>query len=130
MQILVNKVLRCLTKLDNETSTVELHLRSNQLSVQQRCAFFSILTAYKIIRKREPSYHFSRYSTRNDYHIGTRNQGIRINYKLSLSRCSYFYRSCRLYNLLPPDLANIDKLTTFKRKLKEWVQCNVPVVPM
>ena len=129
LQILVNKVLRCLTKLDNETSTVELHLRSNQMSVQQRCAFFSILTVYKILRKREPSFHLSRFSSRNDHHIRTRNQGLlRIDYKLSLSRCSYFYRSCRLYNLLPPDLVNIDKLTIFKRKLKEWVQCNVPVV--
>ena len=40
LQIIVNKVLRCLTGLDRETSTRELHEKSGQLSVHQRCAFF------------------------------------------------------------------------------------------
>ena len=39
LQILVNNVLRSITGLPREVSTALLHSKSNQLSVQQRCAF-------------------------------------------------------------------------------------------
>ena len=132
LQILVNKVLRCLTGLDRDTSVVELHLRSNQLSVQQRCAYFSIMSAYKVLRNKEPHYHSSRFlSNQRGQSRNTRNQGsLRMDYKLSISRCSFFYRSCQLYSLLPAELVEIVKVDVFKRKLKEWVQRNISLVPL
>ena len=131
LQILVNKVLRCLTGLGRETSTLELHSSSNQLSVQQRCAYFSIMSVYKILQKKEPTYHVSRFlSNQRGQCINTRNRGsLRIDYSLSISRCSYFYRSSKLFSLLPADFVNTVKVDIFKRKLKEWVQRNISIVP-
>ena len=131
LQILVNKVLRCLTGSDRETSTIELHRRSGQLSVQQRCAYFSIVAIRKILQHQEPFYHYSRFSsTQRRLSISTRSGGTQcIDYRLSLSRCSFFYRSSRLYSYLPLELRTTEKLEHFKKKLKEWVQKNVPIVP-
>ena len=132
LQILVNRVLRCLTNSDRDTSTIELHARSNQLSVQQRCAFFSLMSVHKIMKTTEPYYHFTQLQcSQREHSISTRNRGaLRIDYRLSLSRSSFFYRSSRLYNCLPADLVNEVNLANFKRRLKEWVQKNINIVPL
>ena len=129
LQILVNKVLRCLTGSDSDTSTIELHKRSNQMSVQQRCAYFSIIAVHKTLQRKEPAYHFSKFSFPQKKY-GTRNRETQqVDYRLSLSRCSFFYRGSRLYSHLPVEIRMSEKLVHFKKQLKQWVQNNVPVVP-
>ena len=132
LQILVNKVLRCLTDSDRDTPTVVLHSKSNQLSVQQRCAFFSLMSMHKTMKRKEPIYHHNRFiSSQRQHNVGTRSNGtLSVDYRLSLSRNSYFYRSSRLYNSLPMDLLNIDSVVIFKKKVKEWLQRHVAVVPL
>ena len=51
LQVLVNKVLRSLTGLTFDTSTKLLHIRSNQLSVHQRCAYFSLVSIFKTLKR-------------------------------------------------------------------------------
>ena len=132
LQILVNKVLRCITGSELETSVVELHEKSQQLSVQQRCAYFSIISIRKVLQREQPSYHLSRFlSTQREQHIGTRSRETpRIDFKLSISRCSFFYRSSVLFSCLPTDLLKVEKLENFKRRLKEWVRRNISIAPI
>ena len=130
LQILVNKVLRYLTNMDYEASTKLLHEKSDQLSVHQRCAYFSLVSMHKVLKRDQPAYHRSRFVQHTNYRIETRNRSsFGVHYKLSLSRCSYFYRSSRLYNLLPDDLVIIDKLELFKKRVKNWVKMNISLSP-
>ena len=132
LQILVNKVLRSITGSDFETSVLELHEKSQQLSVQQRCAYFSIISIHKVLNREQPSYHLSRFlSSQKEQYISTRSRETpRIDYKLSISRCSFFYRSSVLYSCLPTDLVKVETLEIFKRRLKEWVRRNISIAPI
>ena len=133
LQILVNKVLRCPTGLDRETSVMDLHNKSGQLSVHQRCAFFTIVLVHKTLNKKQPEYHFSQLSPSrpDDMVNGRRGRGglRNMNYKLSISRCSYFYRGCKLYNLLPLEITKLDKIMNFKKALKDWTFQNISIIP-
>ena len=84
------------------------------------------------MKRKEPIYHHNRFiSSQRQHNVGTRSNGtLSINYKLSLSRNSYFYRSSSLYNSLPMDLLNIDSVVIFKKKVKERVQIHVAGVPL
>ena len=130
LQILVNKVLRVLTASNYETSTKQLHSKSHQLSVHQRCAFFSLVSVKKYLVCQQPRYHFSKFASRKDQTMRTRSMGSTgADYMLSISRCSFFYRSIRLYRLLPEDLLIMDNLKKFKCKVKDWVIRNVSLLP-
>ena len=130
LQIIVNKVLRCITGLDRETSTRELHEKSGQLSVHQRCAFFTMVLVHKTLITRKPEYHLDRLSSSMPDDMQTRRTGgLRMEYKLSISRCSFFYRGCKLYNLLPSDLKKIDKMASFKKAVKDWTKKNIAIIP-
>ena len=89
LQILVNKVLRSLTGLDRDTPTKELHIKSNQLSVNQRCAFFSILLVHKVLQHKQPEYHYDQFVLNQDYRRNENNVVSRTHYSLSISRCSF-----------------------------------------
>ena len=126
LQILVNNVLRSLTGSVREESTATLHSISNQLSVQQRCAFFSILQVHKTLLKGEPQYHQDQLVLRRTARQRAINQ---VDYRLSLSRGSFFYRRIKLYNTLPREITDIDKIISFKKALKSWVQHEISLVP-
>ena len=129
LQILVNKVLRCITGLDRESSIVDLHNESGQLSVQQQCAFFSILMVHKSILEKQPVYHSNRFVNSQDHRITRRGEYRQVYYRLLTTRCSFFYRGSKLYNLSPVDITKMDDMTSFKKGVKEWTQRNIPLIP-
>ena len=83
LQILVNNVLRSLSSSMRDESTATLHIITNQLSVQQRCAFFSILQVHKTLLKSEPQYHSDQLSLR---HSARQKLVKLVDYRLSISR--------------------------------------------
>ena len=129
LQILVNKVLRSLTGLDRDAPPQELHRKSNQLSVNQRCAYFSILLVHKVLQHRQPKYHYEQLVSKQNNRRIEYNIASRIHYNLSISRCSFFYRGSKLYNLLPMDIVDTRNLNLFKKMVKKWTQEKVPVIP-
>jgi hypothetical protein len=127
LQIIMNKVLRSLTGLDRETPVTTLHNTSGQLSVHQRCAFYTITSVHKAIRQKQPAYSFSKLQPNPASH--TMRNASRVEYKLSISRGSYYYRGSRLYNQLPDSLTQSVKQSVFKKEAKKWVLKNIPVLP-
>ena len=127
LQIIVNKVLRSLTGLDRETHVTTLHDTSGQLSVHQRCALYTITSVHKTIRQKQPAYSYSQFQP-NQASVTMRNAS-RIEYKLSISRGSFYYRGSRLYNNLPDSLIQQAKQSVFKKQAKKWVLENIPVLP-
>ena len=124
LQIIMNKVLRSLTGMDRDTPVSVLTAASGQLSVHQRTALFTLTSVHKAMKSKEPSYSFNQLGL-NQHHANC----SRTEYKLSISRCGYFYRGSRLYNQIPSSLASTSRQSIFKKAAKQWVRDNVPLHP-
>ena len=118
-----------LTGLDRETAIIDLHEKTKQLSVQQRCAFFSIVQVYKTLNEKLPVYHLGRFDSRNIHRVTRSKQNLDVDYRLSISRCSFFYRGAKLYSLLPSEITMLDKVAKFKKAVKAWTMKNIPLLP-
>ena len=129
LQILVNKVLRSLTRLDWDTPVTTLHIASGQLSVHQRTALHTLTSVHKSIQQKKPVYSYSCLQP-SSVPANLRARGkSRVDYMLSISRDSYYYRGSRLYNQLPDTIKQSQTQIIFKQKVKQWVLKNIPVIP-
>ena len=131
LQVLVNKVLRSLTGLDRDTPVSVLTAKSGKISVHQRTALFTLCSVHRALSTKEPTYSFSSLKQRSMDFEQDRHQSNcnKVNYKLCISRCGYYYRGSRLYNAIPSSLVNTTKLSVFKKGAKQWVKCNIPLLP-
>ena len=129
LQIIVNKVLRSLTGLDHYTPVTKLCDASGKLSVHQRTALYTISSVHKALQLHKPVYSYSWFKP-DTQESKLRNQNRnRVDYNLSISRGSYFYRGSRLYGQLPESLVQTSNLMAFKKGAKEWIKKNIPVLP-
>ena len=131
LQVLVNKVLRSLTGLDRDTPSSLLSSKTGQLSVHQRTALFTLTTVHKALRAKEPSYSYSTFKPTPNPGQPVRLQTNcnNVNFNLSISRGSYYYRGSRLYNQIPDSLVNTTSQALFKKGAKQWVKANIPLLP-
>ena len=129
LQVLGNKVLRSLTGLDFETPTSVLASTSGQLSVHQRTALFTLTSIFKVLQNQEPSYSHQLLCPAPDQTGRAKVKCKRVEYKVSISRGSFFYRGSRLFNQLPDSLTKIKKQGVFKKCVKQWVRNNIPLLP-
>ena len=125
LQVLQNCVMRLMTRLEFGTSTEELCRRSNNLSVHQLVAYHSVNQVYRIYNTQRPSYHYNRL-----FHPArTGTTAARIDFRLSLSRSSFFFQASRLWNLLPDLLKTCSSYDVFKNGSKQWTRNNIDVRP-
>ena len=127
----MNKVLRSLTSLPRDTPVSILLAKSGQLSVHQRTALYTATSVHKSIITKEP--HYSSQLLGKNPTI-QRNPRLHyncnmVNYNLSISRESYIYRGCRIYNQLPAELVTKTTLREFRRGAKEWIKKKIPLLP-
>ena len=127
LQVILNNVLRTLTGLDRDTAVTTLHSASGLLSVHQRCALYKLTSVHKAITHQQQAYSYSQFQPNP---ATVRNTGAyRVDYKLSISRGSYYYRGSRLFNKLPDSLQQSANQSTFKKEAKKWIVRNIPVLP-
>ena len=126
LQILVNKVLRSLTGRDRDTPVTVLHDQSGQLSVHQRCAMYTLTNVHKAVNQKLPAYSYYKLKPNP---VQKNQQISRVDYKLSLSRGSYYYRGSKLYSQVPDQITQITNQTSFKKAAKKWVLMSIPVLP-
>ena len=131
LQVLVNKVLRFFTGMDQDTPTSVLATRTGQLSVHQRTAMFTLAAVHKTMLTSEPLYSFSTFRDNQPQPQAGRHQGncARVEYIRLISRCALFYRGSRLYNQLPTSIASIMSQIQFKTAAKQWVRDMIPLQP-
>ena len=132
LQVLQNTVLRLETGLGWYTPTETLVKRANQLSIHQLVAYHSALQVYKCRKTSEPKYMFDRFFLTNDNREGLRsvdNGYISINYDLSLSRGSFYYRASKIFNALPGHIKQKETTLSFKKHLRRWIKENISIVP-
>ena len=96
----------------------------------------TLLQVYKCRTTGEPSFMFKRLfpnTVQQEGNLGPlrslTHENITVNFNLSLSRGSFFYRAARLYNALPPDIKRCPTVPTFKKLLRKWVRHNISLVP-
>ena len=131
LQVIVNKVLRSLTGLARDTPISVLCSSCGQLSRHQRVALFTLTSIHKALSNKEPAH-----SYRTLHSVPNPGQPVRlqtncnrVDYDLSISRGSYYYRGSRLYNQIPSSLANMQIQAVFKTDAKQWVKSHIPLLP-
>ena len=131
LQVLVNKVLRSLTGLGRDTPVSVLCEVSGKLSVHQRTALYTLTSIHKAMLTKKPLYSYENLVSSHDppQHNLRKPSGYTIDYKLSISRGSFYYRGSRLYNQLPVCLTAITNMNVFKTKAKRWVKEFIPLQP-
>ena len=129
LQVLQNSVLRLETWLCKETPVNTLLNEAKQLSIQQLTAYHSLLSVYKCKQSTQPEYMYNRLFGGNRVVRRMPVQEIRIEFDLSLSRSSFFYRASKLWNAITQQAKDSDSVRIFKRLSKEWIKENINTRP-
>ena len=129
LQVLVNKVLGSLTGLDKYTSAAVICSTAGQLSVHQRTALLTLTSVHKALNRKEPSYTNFYLNSTDAQDVRQLTNCKRVEYDLSISRCSFFYRGSPLYNRIPPSMTKITEQSALKMSAKQWVKDNISLKP-
>ena len=131
LQVLQNKVMRIQTSDSFRTPTSTLLQKTRQLSIHQMVAYHTAVQTYNIEKNRAPRYHFERlFGSQTDHNPPeTRHGHHRVEFKLSLTRGSFFYQASRVWAALPTQIKLSRNLCGFKKKSKEWISMNIKVKP-
>ena len=101
------------------------------LSVRQLVFYQTVLGTHKIVTAGKPLHLSRKFSTTHPYKTrqdtgGCLRFGKVFDGKSSLSHDSFCYRGVTDYNSIPSYIKNVNTISTFKFKLKQWVSCNIP----
>lgn len=130
MQKIQNRGMRTMLKCDFMTPKKFMLNCLGWLSISQRIKFNAIVMIFKIKKGLLPNYltneinYVSNISNRtlrnsNDFRLP--------NYRLNITRNSIFYEGLKMYNNLPYHLKEIECLSGFKNKCKQYIMGEYPV---
>ena len=134
LQVLQNKAARSVTKLPWRTSTDTLLSQCGWLSVKQLVKFHSLVLLFKVKTDKKPVYIFNHIGTQAGRN--TRQEADRIsanflkdarNLETGTARKTFIPRTVDDWNELPDEIRAAVSQQVFKRKLRTWVQGNVPL---
>ena len=128
LQVMQNKVARCVTRLGWFTPTKQLLLQCNWLSVRQLATYHTALQVYKARRDHKPEYIdriFSRPFPYNTRAAAGDNIRILQDADYSFSSQSFMVRGSKIWNSLPAELRMINKVDKFKKGLRQWIRDRV-----
>ena len=113
IQILLNKCARMVLKKSRKTRTRSLMVGCGWLYLKELVIFHSSVQMYKIVTFGTPVNLRNKLEIDNDRRITT------IPGRLKISRDSFRWRSTRVWNELPDHVINADKLSAFKKLLRQ-----------
>ena len=131
LQVLQNSTLRLLLGKRYDASTQSLLAESKSLSVNQTVAYSMMSQVWKIRKSGQPRYHYDRLFGRiTNPDVNTRSVAsneLRVDFKLSTGRGSFFYLSSNLWNNLPAEIRESRTWSRFKRTAQQWTKENIPM---
>ena len=132
LQVLQNKAAKIFTGCGWFTPRKKLLQLCRWLSLKQLVFYQSVILAHKIAISRSPLYLVSRMSTEHPRRTrqattGCIRYGENFNANQSLIQKSFCHRAIGNYNSIPTNIRLVQNMTTFKVKLKKWVEMNIPV---
>ena len=141
-----NKAARSVAKLGTFTPTKTLLKARGWMSVRQLMAYHSIMLVHKTMVNRTPIYLYKKLTASGPFQYNTRqaatcppgfsftvshpcsNGTLRqgSGSKLDISKQGWCWRAAEQYNTLPDGLRLERELPNFKKRLKEWIEMNLP----
>ena len=118
--------------MGKDTPIKTLLCQAKQLSLQQLVAYHSVLLVYKCRQVGQPEYLHNRLFpviNENNRLRTAAQQDIRIDFDLSLSRSSFFYRASRIWNALSLEAKESLTVRRFKTLTKQWIKDNISATP-
>ena len=128
VQVIINVVLRALTKLPFETPVQTLLEQSGLLSFHQMCAHSTMKLAHRILKTEQPEVLFSILSNHRPIGNRSRRQSVvQTKFRLSVSRESFISQAAKLFYSLPEEIQMTRNPMIFKRETRKWVERNVTI---
>jgi hypothetical protein len=128
LQVLQNKAARFVTQLDIFTRQEKLLQQCGWLSVKQLVDFHSLVTVFKAKLEQKPAFLQKIISQKFNCNTRAATSGsIVFNQSISgdIAKLAFISRSTKLWNTLPPQIKQAEKIGIFKWKLKTWIKNNV-----
>ena len=129
LQVVQNAAMRAVCKRGKRFPVTELLKETNWMSVRQLAFFHSVVQAWKVVNTRQPVYlHNKLVGNRPRYTDGFVAAGSLVRGRrprLQLIETSWRWRSASQWDQLPRDIREIQQLSNFKSKTKEWVKTNL-----
>ena len=94
------------------------------LSVRQLIFFHTVLQVWKVRTLQTPAYLHHKFVLTNTRSSAQGNLLV-PNVESALARKSFMVRATTSWNMIPPDMKNIQKLSKFKQELKKWTKANI-----
>ena len=132
LQVLQNRAARAVTRKTWFTSTRQLLKECRWLSVNQLVFYQTTLHVHKIVTSGKPDNIRKKFNTDHPYPTrqatgGGLRFGEEFDATSGLSHKSFSYRGTQSYNRVPAYIRKEKSLQTFKYKLKQWVNTNIPL---
>ena len=109
----------------SQTASMDFFRQLGWLDYDHRADYFTALTVHKALQKKQPEYlqifappkhdHNTRSKARKN--LCTQEGSVRTNNKLR----KFSYRACKVWNTLPPELRDIENVSSFKPKLRSYL---------
>ena len=103
--------------------------KTGQLSVNQLGALSTLIMIKKILLSGKPTYISDKLETRPSSGIRSGTSIVPIRTSLNISREGFRYRGTKLFNQLPENLRNEEKISQFKNDVKSRIKQNIPTKP-
>ena len=128
VQVVINVVLRAITRLPMETPVNVLVKQSGFLSFHQMCAHSTLKLVHKILINKQPTFLFNKISELDHRIDRPRRQNFaQTMFKLSVSREGFLSQASKLFYCLPEDLQSTCSPYLFKKLSRDWVEDNIPI---
>ena len=126
IQVIQNKAARHVTKLTWYTPTRQLLKQCNWLSVKQLYIMHTVVQVWKVRKYARPYFINSRLNLTVTRSRLDGNLAI-PGFSTTLGRKSFLVQAPTLWNSIPVDIRNTETLGSFKRKLRQWILCNIDI---
>ena len=128
IQVVINVVLRAITRLPKETPINVLVKQSGFLSFHQMCAHSTLKLAHKILINQKPTNIFNHISELDSRVNRPRRQNFaQTMFKLSVSREAFVSQASKLFYSLTEDIQSTRNPFQFKKMARGWVEANIPI---
>ena len=120
LQVLQNRAARLVLRAPPRTSRLTMFQKLDWLTVSQLIAYHTLITVFRIRKSKEPE------GLAHVLSLDSR-QGrvIMPNSRHDIYRNSFIYRGSQLWNSLPSEVREYDKISSFKKRVRDWVKNNV-----
>ena len=146
LQIIQNKAARSVANLSIFTPSRTALKACGWMSVRQLLAYHSLMLLHKTLVNKTPVYLYEKLTASGPFSYSTRQTAtcppgfsFTVNHPtyngtlrqasgsmLDISKQGWCWRSVQLYNTLPDGLRLERKMPNFKKRLKQWIDLNLP----